>query len=95
MVRRCLWLFVLAVTLSLQIGAALSESEMPAGGAFMNSYTADPYFDPRSRYSQVHSAGDIRGQPMLAEPGDAPPPCKLFDTACADAFERSRSHAYR
>lgn len=95
MVRRCSRLLVLALSLPLQIGPALSESEMPAGGAFMSSYTADPYFDPRSRYAQVQSAGDIRGQPMLAEPGDAQPPCKLFDTACADAFERSRPHAYR
>ncbi|MEE7494469.1 hypothetical protein ACU4GR_14560 [Methylobacterium oryzae CBMB20] len=93
MAKRCLWLLVFA--LSLQASAALSESDMPAGGAFMSSYTSDPYFDPRSRYSQVHSAGDIRGQPMLAEPGDARPPCTLFDTACADAFERSRPHAYR
>ncbi|MEE7502064.1 hypothetical protein ACLBXO_06265 [Methylobacterium sp. C33D] len=93
--RRCLWLLVPALSLPLQVSAALSESDMPAGGAFMSSYTSDPYFDPRSRYSQVHSAGDIGGQPMLAEPGDAPAPCRLFDTACADAFERSRPHAYR
>lgn len=95
MTRRCLLLLVSVLSLALQTGAALSESEMPAGGAFMSSYTSDPYFDPRSRYSQAHATGDIRGQPMLVEPGDAPPPCKLFDTACAAAFERSRPHAYR
>lgn len=73
---------------------AFCESEMPAGGAFMSSYNSDPYFDPKSLYSQSHSAGDVQGQPMLSEPDGAPRPCTLFDTACADRFERSRSHAY-
>ncbi len=41
----------------------------------MSSYTSDPYFDPRSRYSQAHSLGDIGGQPMLTEPYDEKPPC--------------------
>ena len=94
MVGRYLGLLILALTLLRLVESARAESEMAAGGAFMSSYTSDPYFDPRSRYSQVHSAGDIRGQPMLAEPGDAPAPCRLFDKACADAFERARRHAY-
>lgn len=94
MVRRCLWLAMAALTIPRLIGTARAESEMPAGGAFMNSYTSDPYFDPKSRYSQRHSTGDVGGQPLLAEPGDADPPCKLFDKPCADAFERSRRHAY-
>ena len=60
----------------------------------MSSYTLDPYFDPRSQYSQRHSLGDIRGQPMLAEPLGAQPPCALFDKVCADRFERTQHHAY-
>lgn len=73
---------------------ALARNEQPAGGAFMSSYTSDPYFDPRSRYSQAHSLGDIGGQPMLTEPNDEKPPCALFDQACEQAFERNRRHAY-
>ncbi|TXN73731.1 hypothetical protein FV228_07825 [Methylobacterium sp. WL18] len=82
------------ITISGLVTPAWSESEMPAGGAFMSSYTLDPYFDPRSQYSQRHSLGDIRGQPMLAEPLGAQPPCALFDKVCADRFERTRHHAY-
>ena len=73
---------------------ALARNEQPAGGAFMSSYTSDPYFDPRSRYSQAHSLGDIGGQPMLTEPYDEKPPCPLFDQACEREFERNRRHAY-
>ena len=73
---------------------ALARNEQPAGGAFMSSYTSDPYFDPRSRYSQAHSLGDIGGQPMLTEPYGETPPCALFDQACERAFERNRRHAY-
>ncbi|GJD34065.1 hypothetical protein [Methylobacterium aerolatum] len=73
---------------------AMARNEQPAGGAFMNSYTSDPYFDPRSRYSQAHSLGDIGGQPMLTEPYDEAPPCPLFDTACERQLERARHHAY-
>lgn len=73
---------------------ALARNEQPAGGAFMSSYTTDPYFDPRSRYSQAHSLGDVGGQPMLTEPYGEKPPCTLFDQACARAFERTRRHAY-
>ncbi len=85
---------ITAALLSRLIGPAFSESEMPAGGAFMNSYTADPYFDPRSQYSQTHSLGDVGGQPMLAEPLGGRAPCRLFDKPCADRFERDRQHAY-
>ena len=74
--------------------SALARNEQPAGGAFMSSYTSDPYFDPRSRYSQEHSLGDIGGQPMLTEPNGERPPCALFDQACEQAFERNRRHAY-
>ena len=75
-------------------GSALASSRVPAGGAFMNSYTSDPYFDPTSLWSQTHSVGDIGGQIMLAEPPGSPKPCALFDDACARAFERTRHHAY-
>jgi hypothetical protein len=94
MARRGLRLVAAILAVTTLTGAARAESEMPAGGAFMNSYTADPYFDPRSRYSQAHVLGDIGGQPMLGEPGGAPAPCRLFDKSCADAFERTRQHAY-
>lgn len=60
-----------------------AESRIPAGGAFMNSYTSDPYFDPKSVYSQSHSVGDIGGQVMLAEPPGFPPACSIFDAGCA------------
>lgn len=79
--------------LSLQASTpALAENRIPAGGAFMNSYTSDPYFDPKSLYSQSHSQGDIGGQPLLVEPPGTPPPCSLFDTACAQAWRR-RHHS--
>lgn len=64
-------------------GLARAESRIPAGGAFMNSYSSDPYFDPRSRFSQENSVGDIGGQVMLAEPPGYPPACSIFDPACA------------
>lgn len=64
-------------------GTALAESRVPAGGAFMNSYTSDPYFDPKSIWSQQHSTGDIGGQIMLAEPSGYPPACSIFDSGCA------------
>jgi len=67
---------------------ASAENRIPAGGAFMNSYTSDPYFDPRSVYSQSHSRGDIGGAPMLVEPPGSPEPCALFDQACVAAWER-------
>lgn len=76
------------------VAPAHARNEQPAGGAFMSSYTSDPYFDPRSRYSQAHSLGDIGGQPMLTEPYDEKPPCALFDQACERAYEGSRRHAY-
>lgn len=85
---------IMVLVLSGAATPALCESEMPAGGAFMNSYTSDPYFDPKSLYSQHNSLGDIGGQPMLAEPLGARPPCALFDKPCADRFERTRQHAY-
>ncbi|TXN00331.1 hypothetical protein FV242_22455 [Methylobacterium sp. WL64] len=72
---------------------ARSESEMPAGGAFMSSYTSDPDFNPRSQYFRRHALGDIGEQPMLAEQSGAQPPCALFDKPCADRFERTRRHA--
>ncbi len=86
-------LAITAITLPWPL-PALARNEQPAGGAFMSSYTSDPYFDPRSRYSQAHSLSDIGGQPMLTEPYDETPPCALFDQACEREFERTRHHAY-
>ncbi|MHB2211214.1 hypothetical protein [Methylobacterium sp. CM6257] len=94
MVTKRARILTIAALLFRLTGPAFSESEMPAGGAFMNSYTADPYFDPKSQYSQAHSLGDVGGQPMLTEPLGGRAPCALFDKACADRFERTRRHAY-
>ena len=77
-----------------QVSPSLAENRQPAGGAFMNSYTSDPYFDPKSVYSQSHSLGDIGGQVMLTEPPGFPKPCALFDQACVVRFERSHPGAY-
>ncbi|GLS43607.1 hypothetical protein [Methylobacterium brachythecii] len=74
---------VLAAALLGCASPALAESRIPAGGAFMNSYTSDPYFDPKSVWSQEHSRGDIGGQVMLAEPPGYPRACDIFDAACA------------
>jgi hypothetical protein len=92
-IRRVRILMLIVILLDVTT-PALSESEMPAGGAFMNSYTSDPYFDPKSQYSQYNSLGDIGGQPMLTEPLGVRPPCRLFDKPCADRYERTRQHAY-
>jgi len=94
MSRKRLRAFAILAILLPSTAPALARNEQPAGGAFMSSYTSDPYFDPRSRYSQAHSLGDIGGQPMLTEPYDEKPPCPLFDQACEHAFERNRRHAY-
>jgi len=94
MSRKRMRAFAILAILLPSTAPALARNEQPAGGAFMSSYTSDPYFDPRSRYSQAHSLGDIGGQPMLTEPYDEKPPCPLFDQACERAFERNRRHAY-
>jgi hypothetical protein len=91
---KCRLIPMMVIILSGASTPARCESEMPAGGAFMNSYTSDPYFDPKSLYSQYNSLGDLGGQPMLAEPLGARAPCALFDKLCADRFERTRQHAY-
>ena len=91
--KRAIAVAVLAF-LAEQIAPSLAENRIPAGGAFMNSCTSDPYYDPKSLYSQTHSLGDVGGQTMLAEPPGFPKPCSLFDKLCADRFERRRVHAY-
>ncbi|TXN83311.1 hypothetical protein [Methylobacterium sp. WL8] len=56
-----------AVALSLQTTTKLlAQNRQPVGGAFLNSYTSDPYFDPKSAYSQRRSLGDLGGQPLEA-----------------------------
>ncbi|GEO99252.1 hypothetical protein [Methylobacterium haplocladii] len=95
--------FILPVALGAAVllgcaGTAFAESRIPAGGAFMNSYTSDPYFDPKSAWSQQHSIGDIGGQIMLAEPPGYPPACSIFDPACAarrGAWLRRMRHGSR
>lgn len=68
----------------------LGENRQPAGGAFMNSYTTDPYFDPKSLYSQSLSLGDVGGQPLLVEPSGTPPSCPLFSISCVRPIHGSR-----
>jgi hypothetical protein len=68
----------------------LAENRQPAGGAFMNSYTTDPYFDPKSFYSQNQSPGDVGGQPLLVEPSGTPPLCLLFAISCVRPLHGSR-----
>jgi hypothetical protein len=84
---------LLALATLLLSWPTLARNEQPAGGAFMSSYRTDPYFDPRSRYSQARSLDDIGGQPMLTEPFDSAPPCRLFDQACARRYEAARRQA--
>ena len=80
-----------AVALTLQATTpVLAENRQLAGGAFMNSYITDPYFDPKSVYSQSRSPGDVGGQPLLVEPPSTPPPCLLFETLCVRSLHRSR-----
>ncbi len=74
---------VAAALLLVSIPGVRAESRIPAGGAFMNSYSSDPYYDPRSVYSQTHSQGDVGGEVMLAEPPGYPPACSIFDAGCA------------
>ena len=91
---RPLLLMTAVMMLFEQVTPCLAENRQASGGAFMNSYTSDPYFDPKSVYSQSHSLGDIGGQVMLTEPPGFPKPCALFDRACVARFERPRRHFY-
>lgn len=94
MVARFVRIAAVAATLVRIPGIYLAESRIPAGGAFMNSYTSDPYFDPKSQYSQGHSLGDVGGQPLIGEPLGRMPPCRLLAGHCTARVRRGRSPYY-